>query len=333
MAVRTVTLVNALAGCSSPPAGAFFSEQSQAIQGGYPAAQDTFVVAVRGRFGTCSATLLAPRLALTARHCVASLIDAEGNGTSTMTCGASRFAPAEAPERLAVATTASLGDPGAAWRPVSRVFVGPSVEGCGNDVALVAFDADPGTDPAPAIPSFADIRSSPATFSAIGYGLTRPYAQESLTRHRRDNMQIACIGQACATLTGAGTNTASEFVAREGACLGDSGSGAFLMTNASPPRVFGVLSRSEVDAAGTTCIRDVFGALGEHRGWMTAAAIDEATRLDEVPPAWANPAFDSVNLAAGCALRSGRVSQSGQAWAALVIAIGLFARRMAQRRA
>src|SRR5271165_6381141 len=83
--------------CGAPPVSSLAGEPaertastSSAIQGGQPDTTHTFVVGVIAQFGggvsgLCTGTLLAPNLAVTARHCIAP-----PSGT-TVDCKSSTF--------------------------------------------------------------------------------------------------------------------------------------------------------------------------------------------------------------------------------------------------
>ena len=81
----------------------------------------------------CSATLIAPGVVLTARHCIARF------PSDRVTCSASFVAPGGSPRDLWVTAEPSILG-ATVWKHVLRWVVPEPPEICGNDVALLVLD-------------------------------------------------------------------------------------------------------------------------------------------------------------------------------------------------
>jgi hypothetical protein len=275
--VRTLTAAALLlTACAPRDEGS--GEAALAIQGGNLDARDAAVVAValfdegEGLLRTCSGTLIAPNLVLTAQHCVA-------NTRPFVDCGKSAFGPLFDARLLRVTTSASMWAGDADWLPVSEVHPPPGARSvCGQDVALVVLAAP--VDPRRAAPLPPRLAASPFReegYSAVGYGATEGEGSDAGQRRRRDALHVVCVGSAC----GSGQIAPVEWRGDHGVCNGDSGGPALDRQGF----VIGVTSRGP---AG--CESPIYGGLQGHAPWIRAVAQQAARAAALAVPAWAEGA-------------------------------------------
>ncbi len=293
-----------IAGCSqSSPrrdgeeAAAKTGSTTQEIQGGTnDGAAHPYVVGVcignRPNCGICTGTLILPNLVVTARHCVQQT-------NEQINCATDTFGAAE--PVTYVTTFDEIFQTTKNWHAVKAINV-PAPDGvCGNDVALITLqDPIPSTEATPIIPgvqySMGDIdRYSSHSFTAIGYGKISPadppgsaqcfgtgadYTKCPGKRRIRQNISVVCIpgDEYIPCPTDAETLAAlkdSEFVAGDGTCQGDSGSGAFDTKSFGKgmPVTFGVLSRGGTSKDGKTCTSPIYTRLDKWRDFILQGAM------------------------------------------------------------
>lgn len=222
----------------------------------------------RGRFAsTCTATLLAPNLLLTARHCVSP-----STGEEEVICGRSLFGE-PTPATDLYATNAMQLQEDSAWFQGDSVYV--PKEGndtCGYDVALIILSRNvPAALATPAVPRIDREVLAGESYVAVGYGLNDS-GHAGARRVRRD-LEVACEPGAC----GLGVRV-SEFVGETGICEGDSGGPAL----DADGKVVGVVSRGAVD-----CSLPVYGTVTAWRELITGVALLAAEKGLYEPPFWA----------------------------------------------
>lgn len=217
---------------------------------------------------TCSASLIAPNVAMTARHCVESL-------TANTGCAAT-FTGTRTHSYLAIRTEADVAAPGAPF-VVSQIRKPTTTSACDGDIALLILATNvPNELLVPVVPRLAAPPLVGETFSAIGYGLTTA-AGGSIDgkRRRADGSQVACIGAASC-----GASPFQWFGAPPRICPGDSGGPAL----DAKGEVIGVASRGQCGASGTVAIY----ARTDANAALIVNAVLEGASLGGYPaPAWA----------------------------------------------
>jgi hypothetical protein len=222
--------LGALCHCGSPSGGEATEVSRAAIVGGL-AIDDPLspVLFERGPQGFCSAVLVAPTLALTARHCVADLTPGDVECTSLGELAPSSpggaLAPDDLPSAISFYTAAHVIQAYAMAPPdatAAQIFSTQSPNTCRDDLAFVVLtQAIPGLSPLP-------IRLEGSTrlgenVSIWGYGLTDEAGAIPSLRVRH-GAQIVGIGPDAPTLL---TQAAPVRAVRLGpgslTCNGDSG--------------------------------------------------------------------------------------------------------------
>lgn len=265
-----------------------------AVQGGIvdTAATNNFAVGITSPEGAvCSGTLIAPNLVLTARHCVV----AEGSARA-VTCR-DHFGPTIAASELRVTTSPNILR--AARFYDARDIVVPANDGfCGNDIALVVLAQNvPASEAVPAIPvvQFAMIDEARlgSQVAALGYGITRPDADDAGERRVRENIDILCVPGSsthpCEGDVAKLVQSDAEFVTDGFVCSGDSGGGAFAQTtfHNGVPHVLGALSRGP--QSNDTCLAAIYSRTDKHASMIIDAGIRAAELGGYAPAAWAAP--------------------------------------------
>jgi hypothetical protein len=260
-------------GAGSPSGEQGAASEQAAISGGQLDSTDSNVFLLvshrTGGIALCSASLIAPNLLLTARHCVSDVT------SDQVSCGKTEASAPFAPNTF-VATNASSLDNATVFYSVSAVSV-PSngTDICGFDIALVTLKTlVPASVATPLVPRVDRAVTSGESYSAVGYGLDMPGdAGIAGERRERTGMTVSCAPGACT-----GAVEADEFVGQAGICSGDSG-GPALDANGE---VVGVVSRSADD-----CNLPVYGAVAAWKDWIVGVLQQAAAQGNYTAPAWA----------------------------------------------
>lgn len=284
--------------CGAPPPAERTASTSSAIQGGQPDTTHTFVVGVLvqlggGVSGLCTATLLAPNLAVTARHCVAP-----PDGT-TVDCKSATFGTQVAPSNLFVvnAPTFDQMKPQASELvPVAQIITPQPQTICGNDIAVLllaqSIQLDAYAEPS-INPPMTDHNAYATSISEIGYGLDSPTDMSSAgIRRIRENVDLVCIpndssfNDCFSDPAVKSAMSANEFQSGDGTCEGDSGSSAFDQRAADAGKwiSFGVLSRGATQ--GSTCSTAVYTRFDAWGSMLVDAAQRAAAMGGYAVPAW-----------------------------------------------
>lgn len=231
-----LTAALAVASCGeAAPTSEGASQTTQAIVGGkLSPASENAVVLLRNPRGDCTATLVAPNLVVTARHCVSAANRAMTCDERGATLAGGQSGADYEPGKLAVYVGESLARAGAL--PPSalgrQIVHDGSPTLCDHDLAFVVLDES--LTPAPAPLRLAAPPRVGETFRAVGWGLASDPTLPT-TRVSRAGVVVRAVGPDRATTAGP-----RELAATEGACDGDSGSPALAESDGA---LLGVVTR------------------------------------------------------------------------------------------
>ncbi|MBI2395710.1 MAG: trypsin-like serine protease, partial [Deltaproteobacteria bacterium] len=202
--------------CATPSAA---EEQvgtsSAAIASGTMDPEQSAVVAVltMDRGSLCSGVLVTPRVVMTARHCIAPVIDGP-----SVDCARTMLGAASAPSEIYVVTASQTAIP-TRRHGVARVVVPDDQSFCGADVAALVLDEPLEPTEAVPLPIRVDRDPSPGeAFAAVGFGRDGAIAPSG-TRRRLDDLHVACVGLGCRS----SQLVSSEWWGDGAVCEGDSG--------------------------------------------------------------------------------------------------------------
>lgn len=277
-------------------------EASSPVLDGTDDATDAAVVAIDTMLPTgeelCTGYLIMPDLVLTARHCVAPVVNPTGGCSASNPASGAQGGTPIAASKLLVARDAVLSAQ-TKWLAVAEVTVLPGSEGaqlCGRDLAVLRL-VSPITDVAPIPLALSGPPTVGEGFTAIGYGVVSPTQGASSDRRRsRGGLSVETVGASARTVD-------EEWIADTGPCAGDSGSPALDATGAS----FGVMSRGPK----ATCKSMIYERVDPHAAFLVDQATQSATRLGVPLPSWAGGGGGAGGAGGGGGSASGSTSTGG----------------------
>jgi hypothetical protein len=246
-----------------------------AISGGQPDSTDSNVFILVSHRGSdevalCSASLIAPNLLLTARHCVANTT------TDAVTCGQTE-ASAPFPANTFFATNVqNVNDAMSAFSVSSIAVPSQGTDICGFDLALVTLaQVVPSSVAVPLVPRIDKAVARGEIYSAVGYGQDSPGdAGIAGVRMERSGLRVNCAPGVCNSTEA----ESSEFIGETGICSGDSGGPALDAAG----KVVGVVSRS----GAQDCASPVYGSVAYWKDWITSVAKQAAVTGNYTAPFW-----------------------------------------------
>ncbi len=220
----------------------------------------------QNRSGACTATLIAPNLLLTARHCVSP-----GGGESVL-CGDSVLGEPYPPSAF-FTTNAPVPMNSSPFFRAKKVYVpGQGKDTCGYDLALIILDSlVPDSVATPAVPRIDREVLPGEAYTAVGYGVDET-GRSTGGRMQRMGLSVDCQPGSC----GSGVES-TEFRGEDGICSGDSG-GPALDTEG---KVVGVVSRG-----AENCGYPVYGTVTAWRDFIVDIAKDAAALGGYEPAFW-----------------------------------------------
>ncbi len=269
----------AITGCAPEPEAQRLAEAiataPQAIQGGYLDDFDHHVVGMvhlsNMGLASCSGTLIAPNVVLTAQHCVAPV-----SGDGSVSCGVTVFGSQYDAGELWVTTHPEFTMDVANYHVGMEIVIPPGGNAfCGNDQAILILESPvPETEAVPAAPRVDESLVLGEEYSAIGFGQTCDGC-DSGVRYRLDDLLTSCVADDCPSNYVAQT----EWLGATGVCQGDSGGPAMDLLG----RVVGVASRG-----GPGCSSPVYGHVFSWGDWIKNTVVYASGLAGLEPPPWAS---------------------------------------------
>ncbi|MES1182255.1 MAG: S1 family peptidase [Myxococcales bacterium] len=215
----------------------------------------------------CTATLIAPNLLLTARHCVSP-----GTGDDHVLCGDSVLGDPY-PASAFIATNDAQPHRSSPIFHARDVRVpGLGEDTCGYDVALIILNENVPTDISqPAVPRIDREVRPGESYTAVGYGLDET-GDSTGSRMQLAGLSIECEPGSC----GDGVES-TEFRGERGICSGDSGGPAL----DADGKVVGVVSRG-----GPECSTPVYSTVTAWHDFIIETATAAALLGGYEAPFW-----------------------------------------------
>ena len=234
----------------------------------------------------CTASLIAPNLLLTARHCVS-----QGVTEDSVQCGVTKLgAPYPASDFFAT-NAAQPQNNSPVFKAIDVRVPDQGADTCGYDMALIILASNvPASVSVPLVPRIDRGVLPGEHYKAVGYGLNET-GKSTGGRMERLDLTIACQPGSCGEGVGS-----TEFLGDTGICSGDSGGPA--LDDAG--KIVGVVSR-----AGADCSMPVYTTVTAWSAFITATATEAAKLGNYTPPFWVTTGSSDPPLAAGTSTGAG----------------------------
>ncbi|MES1175975.1 MAG: S1 family peptidase [Myxococcales bacterium] len=275
-----------------------------AISGGEPDSADTSVFLLASRRGSegvalCSASLIAPNLLITARHCVSDVT------AEHVTCGQTMVSAPFPADTLSASNSLTLGSSSTRYRASAVSVPSEGTDICGFDIALITLEAPiPSGVATPLVPRIDAPVVRRESYRAVGYGQTEAGdAGVAGERRGRSGLSVNCAPGKC----GQGVES-NEFVGETGICSGDSGGPALDESG----KVVGVVSRS-----GTDCAHPVYASVASWKDWLIRVATEAAAQGQYEAPFWAKTGLSDPPGGAAAGTQGDRCTASADCAAGL----------------
>jgi V8-like Glu-specific endopeptidase len=270
--VGRAALVAILAvGCGAPVSGEAPGTSAEPINGGtldtdHPAVFEE-ITHWTSTASTCTGSLIAPNVLLTARHCVAA------TNTDHVVCNESVFG-----STVAGSQTIVTGD--SVPRQSSTFYRGDDVrvpttgnDMCGYDVALIILKT-PVTGVTPLVPRIDRPVQTGEAYTAVGYGIDAN-GDQNPGRMVLGDLSVQCLSDVCGRDYGVAP---TEFMGDKGVCSGDSGGPAL----DADGKIIGVVSRGS-----DPCATPIYSQVAPWADFITQTVLDAAAQGGYRAPEWA----------------------------------------------
>jgi hypothetical protein len=249
-----------------------------------------------GHVSSCTATLIAPNLLLTARHCISP------GDNGNVICGRAGLGSPVKGESAVFTNDAIPSHRSVLYRGAEVRVPFEGTDTCGYDVALVILASNVASVVAtPAVPRIDRLAEPGEPYTAIGYGVNAE-GESNEGRMSLDDLEVRCTAGACGRQFQVVPN---EFMGETGVCSGDSGGPAL----DADGKVIGVVSRGS-----EPCETPIYGSVASFRDFIVETAFDAAAAGGYPAPFWAwsgTSDADETRAAEGDACDSGDACRPG----------------------